>query len=301
KPLTLTLGRQRINLDDQRWVGASGWRQNEQTFDAVRGQVALGPVSFDGSFAESQRSIYGTDGGPRVAYDGRFAFLNAGIGNQIATLKGFAYLLDYNNSAFQNLKATRGQLDSSQTYGLRTTAKLPIEKGVSLALAGSYARQYSYAANPRHYAADYYAVEGNLAACGFTLTGGYEMMGADAHAVGGPWSVQTPMATLHAFDGWADVFLTTPARGLGDTYAGLAYAFPKAVPVPGLNAKVIYHQFDSDIGNVNYGHEWDAAIGFKTGFLNWLVKYADYRAVGASALGAGTTTRKFWLQSEFAF
>ena len=33
---TLTLGRQRIILDDQRFVGNVGWRQNEQTFDALR-------------------------------------------------------------------------------------------------------------------------------------------------------------------------------------------------------------------------------------------------------------------------
>jgi hypothetical protein len=36
KPLIVTLGRQRINLDDQRFVGSVAWRQNEQTFDAVR-------------------------------------------------------------------------------------------------------------------------------------------------------------------------------------------------------------------------------------------------------------------------
>jgi hypothetical protein len=28
-------GRQRLNFDNQRWIGASGWRQNEQTFDAL--------------------------------------------------------------------------------------------------------------------------------------------------------------------------------------------------------------------------------------------------------------------------
>src|ERR1700712_602797 len=34
KHVTVTVGRQRINLDDQRWVGSVGWRQNEQTFGA---------------------------------------------------------------------------------------------------------------------------------------------------------------------------------------------------------------------------------------------------------------------------
>ena len=32
----VTLGRQRINLDDQRFVGSVGFRQNEQTFDSLR-------------------------------------------------------------------------------------------------------------------------------------------------------------------------------------------------------------------------------------------------------------------------
>jgi len=34
--LGLTAGRQRIELADQRFVGPAPWRQNEQTFDAVR-------------------------------------------------------------------------------------------------------------------------------------------------------------------------------------------------------------------------------------------------------------------------
>src|SRR5512146_1584165 len=37
---TLTAGRQRIVLDDQRFVGNVGWRQNEQTFDGLRAQLA---------------------------------------------------------------------------------------------------------------------------------------------------------------------------------------------------------------------------------------------------------------------
>ena len=31
----ISVGRQRINFDDQRFVGGVGWRQNEQTYDAA--------------------------------------------------------------------------------------------------------------------------------------------------------------------------------------------------------------------------------------------------------------------------
>ena len=37
--LAATLGRSKLILDNARWVGNVGWRQNEQTFDAVRGQA----------------------------------------------------------------------------------------------------------------------------------------------------------------------------------------------------------------------------------------------------------------------
>jgi hypothetical protein len=35
-----TVGRQAINLDNQRWVGSVDWRQNDQTLDAVRAAVS---------------------------------------------------------------------------------------------------------------------------------------------------------------------------------------------------------------------------------------------------------------------
>ena len=38
-----TAGRQAVNLDNQRWVGSVGWRQNDQTLDAVR--ISLKPVA----------------------------------------------------------------------------------------------------------------------------------------------------------------------------------------------------------------------------------------------------------------
>ena len=40
--LTATAGRQRLLLANQRWIGNSGWRQNEQTFDAVALDVRPG-------------------------------------------------------------------------------------------------------------------------------------------------------------------------------------------------------------------------------------------------------------------
>lgn len=283
KSVTGTLGRQRINLDDQRWVGSVGWRQNEQTFDAVRGEAKFGPVSLDAIYSNSQRTIFGVEAGPRQSYDGDF-FLG-GVGMKLGPVqaKGFAYLIDYEEPFFL--------ANSSQTYGLRVTAPIPISERVKLSLTGSYARQSDYGDNPFDYSVDYVAAEASLAIKGLVLTGGWELLGSDRGR-----AVQTPMATLHKFNGWADVFLTTPDSGLQDAYAGIAYKFTGVKALPGLNAAVTFHQFDSDAGDVEFGTEWDASIGFKLGPVGLLAKYANYKAVDF-----GVDTQKFWLQAEIAY
>lgn len=285
KGLAVTVGRQRINLDDQRFVGSVGWRQNEQTFDAVRAEVAAGPVTFDGTYAIRQDSIFGSEAGPRRAMDGDFVFLNAGAKTGAVTAKGFAYLIDYEEAfAFAN---------SSQTYGGRIAAGFPLSAKVKLSLVGSYARQMDMGRNPVRYRADYLLGEAGLSSRGFTLTGGYERLGADGTA---GKAFQTPLATLHKFNGWADLFLTTPAAGLEDRYVTLAKVFPKVKALPGLNAMVTWHDLRSDIGNARYGTEWDASVGFRSGKVAWLAKYADY-----DAKSFGTDRRIVWLQAEVAF
>jgi hypothetical protein len=169
---------------------------------------------------------------------------------------------------------------------------VPLSKLVKLNLAASYARQSRYGTNPVAYSADYLAGEAALAYKTYTVTAGYEKLGADG--VAGK-SFQTPMATLHKFNGWADMFLVTPATGLQDIYGGVAVKFPKVKALPGLNAQVVYHDFKSDIGSVKLGNEWDASVGFKLRRVGVLAKFASYDAA------VGPTVNKFWLQFELAY
>jgi hypothetical protein len=280
---SLTLGRQRINLDDQRWVGSVGWRQNEQTFDAIRGETKLGPAAIDVTYAIKQRTIFGSDAGPRTALDGHFLF--ASVSTKVGPVQGklFAYLLDYEEDFFF--------ANSSQTYGLALSTNVPVSDKVKISLRASYARQSDYAQNPFSYGADYWSLEAGTTLGGFALTAGWEKLGSDEGR-----ALQTPMATLHKFNGWGDVFLTTPPNGLQDAYLSVSRKFDGVKALPGLNAVVAFHQFDSDIDNIEYGTEWDASLGFKIGRLGILAKFADYRA-----RDFGADTRKFWLQAEWVF
>lgn len=157
-------------------------------------------------------------------------------------------------------------------------------------LRASYARQSDHGDNPFDYAADYWSFEGGTRLAGFDLAAGWELGSDHGRAV------QTPMATLHKFNGWADLFLTTPPAGLEDAYVTIGRKFEQVKLVRGLNATIAFHQFDSAAGDVEYGTEWDASLGFRLGKASMLLKYADY-----DSKDFGTDTRKLWLQAEWAF
>lgn len=276
----LTVGRQRINLGNQRFVGAVGWRQNEQTFDAVRGQFKSGIFLADVTYAISQRTVFGVDSASEH-FDGDLVLVNAGIDTASFDATAFAYVLDYDTRA----------AFASQTYGVTATYSRSLSPGSSVALTASYASQADTGINPTNYRADYLFGEASGTLAGFTLAASYEELGSD----GGRAAFQTPLATLHAFQGWADLFLTTPANGVVDYQVSLK----KAVTLPALGAvttQVAYHEFDSDFGGLHYGSEWDASIAFRLGPVTMMAKFADYNADRF-----GVDTQKVWLQAEWGF
>ena len=279
----VTVGRQKINLDDQRFVGSVSWRQNEQTFDAVSANItALKPVTLEAVYAISQRTIFGSEAGPRTAFDGDMIFLGASADVGPFKLKGFSYLIDYDldEPVFAS---------STQTYGGMVSGKIKLGEKAAVDLRARYAVQKDYGANPGNYSVDY--IDGSIGTsiAGFTLTAGYENLGSN----GAGARFQTPLATLHKFNGFADLFLSTPAQGLEDKYATIGYKIPL---LGGISTAVTYHNFDSDKGGISYGDEWDASAAFKLGPLNALVKYADYNADLF-----GVDTKKLWLQLGYSF
>ncbi len=290
----ITAGRQRINLDDQRFVGSVGWRQNEQTFDAARVEWSgVKGVKADITYAWSARTIWGRDGfGARQqAISGDNVFANIGYKAKTFGVTGFAYLVDQDEATVQAFR------NSSQTFGVRANANVPVGKA-KIGLIASYARQSDYNNNPNNYSADYIMAEAVADLAGFKLTAGYEVLGADNGAA--LTSFQTPLATLHKFNGTADKFLTTPPNGLRDLYLGAGYA-PKVKALPGLNAAITWHRYESDRLGLNYGTEWNAQIGWKIGKkIGFLAKFADYQRKGAADFAGDADTRKFWAQFDFA-
>ncbi len=288
---TITLGRQRINLDDQRFVASVGWRQNEQTFDAARIEYSgIKNVKADITYAWSDRTIWGVDGfGARQqAVSGDNVFANLSYKHKYGTLTGFAYLVDQDEAAVQGFRL------SSQTYGARFAGSAPLSKTTKLTYAASYAKQTDYHNNPNNYSADYLLGELGLEAKGFKFTGGYELLGADGG--GALTSFQTPLATLHKFNGWADKFLTTPANGLQDIYATFGYTKPKVGPFDSIAFTGTFHNYKSDRLSIDYGNEMNFQFVAKMKKYSFTLKYADYQAKTFA-----TDTKKFWASVDWVF
>jgi hypothetical protein len=291
----VTIGRQRINLDDQRFVGGVAWRQNEQTFDAIRAEwTGVKGVKADVTYSIGQRTIWGVDGfGARqTAVDGDSILANLSYKGKSFGLVGFAYLVDLDEAPVQNFRL------SSKTFGLRANGTVPLGKA-KLNLLASYAVQSDYNNNPNDSSSNYILGEATLDVAPFKLTAGYEELGADNGVALS--SFQAPLGTLHKFNGFADKFLITPANGLRDLYFGLG-ASPKIKALPGFAAQLTWHKFESDRLNQNFGNEWNAQVSWKIGKkITFLAKYADYNRSGVADFAGDADTEKFWAQFDYAF
>ncbi|WP_343527540.1 alginate export family protein [Sphingomonas sp.] len=287
-PLTLTIGRQRIILDDERFVGGAQFRNNAQTFDAVRAElVPVKGLKADVSYVWGIRTVWGIDGNgirPR-SIGGNTVLANLGWASPIGTLSGFAYLIDEDEAALQGFRL------SSQTYGTRLAGAKPIGKA-KLAYQASWARQSDYHRNPNRYAVDYWLADVALDLNGPRLGGGYEVLGADKGQA--LTSFQTPLSSIFKFQGWADKFTTTPPDGIRDLYASTGWGWKQIGAVKAVSLSAIWHRFESDRLIRHYGNEIDLLAQGKVGRTTASLRYADYQADRF-----GADTQKLWLQLDW--
>lgn len=276
-----TLGRQRILIDNQRWIGNSGWRQMEQTYDAVALQWQPASdwiVRYD--WLDRVHRVSGPDAVSPLARERKLDthLLNAAYVRDAQTWVGYAYLHED-----RDVRSA-----STATYGLRWSASY-LEQGVGPGWTLELARQSDYANNPASYSTSYWLLEPSWTLPGLSAKLGWEHLGGD-----GTHALQTPLATLHAFNGWADQFNVTPAGGLDDRYIGVNGNFGRGAIASKLAWNVVWHDYHADRGG-RYGSEWDASLAFPlaTG-LTGLVKFGNYQADGF-----GRDSAKVWLQLEW--
>ncbi|MCA6058669.1 alginate export family protein [Thalassolituus sp. ST750PaO-4] len=266
--LTAVVGRQRIILDNARFIGNVGWRQNEQTYDAALLQykkdglgVTYAYINQVNDINFSERDITGH------ALNLAFDKLSAG------KLVTYAYLVDIDDSDLYY-----------DTYGVSLAGQKSLDD-IKVNYLAEIATQSAYKNGDKD--AIYYHVEAGATLQGVNLTLGNETLGSDD----GEYGFQTPLATKHAFNGWADGFLLTKDDGLSDSYVRVSGN------VNGIKALVAYHEYSTDKGGDDLGSELNLQLlySFNKNISSGL-KYAGY-----DASGNNSDIDKFWLWCGLSF
>ncbi len=275
----LNIGRQRIQWDNQRFFGNVGWRQNEQTFDALDFQHTFSnglTVRYD--YLDRVQRINGADN-PNIDLARWKLNVNLiGLSHKLGpgTLSAYGHFIE--NETLP--------LSSHRNIGMRYVAKHDAPEAMGWLASAEYAKQDNYAQGKNTIDADYILLEGGLMWKANTFKAGWEQLSGN-----GSYAFATPFATLHAFNGWADRFLTTPVNGLQDSYLSWNRKFGK------ISANIAWHDFQSDHLSIHYGQELDASLGYAFNkHWNGLLKVADYQAKDV-----GFDATKTWLSMEYMY
>jgi hypothetical protein len=272
---TATLGRQEINVGDQRFVGAVGWRQNHQSLDGVRLEwQATERLGIDYAFITDVHRIFGDRlGGSHHLLTVPLRWGSDGFGG---TLTAYGYLLDFDPGPTSL---------SSRTLGVEWKGKADRWQWELAA-----AQQVDAGDNPNQVDAGYLdaeiAADWQVGAATLNTAIDWERL------EGGPEGVfQTPLATLHKFNGWADIFLTTPSLGLETTTLRLS---GKSGPWSWL---VAYLDHQAEARDLDYGTEIDGQLTWKSSWGQLLaLKFASYNRDRA-----GFDTDKIMFFTTFTF
>ncbi len=288
--VALTLGRQRIALDNDRFVDAALFRQNAQTYDAVRVEwTGLAHLRVDATYAWQVRTVWGVDGfGVRPAsIGGDNVFVEIAHDGPLGRITAFGYLSGQDDPAYQGYRL------SSQTYGARIAGNRAFSAHAKIDYQLSFARQSDWQRNPNRYAAQFYLVDLGLDLARFRLGAGYEVAGAGNGTAF--TSFQFPVGTGIRYRGFAGKFSPIPPDGLRDLYGSVALALPIAGPFKSVSAQAAVHRFESDRLVRHYGNEVDVQLSGKVGRYTLMARYA-----GCDADRFATRTRKFWLELDWA-
>jgi len=278
------VGRQIYALDDHRFIGHVGWRQNIQTFDAATAEFSgIDKLSVKGFYLAEQNTVTATHNE-----------LDA-VGVNVS----YAFTPEFNLTAFYyDIEGDDvGNADASNaTAGVRATGAFAIDE-LKFKYSVSIAEQEDTGPSAKDYDASYYA--GDLAATcsksGITLGGGFEIMESD---------FRTPLATVHKFNGFADALLATKGftNGLEDIYVYAGYEIPVG---NGISTKVIYHWFDSEssgLSGEDGGEELDLVASYKINkYLTLLGKYGDYDTEGGVGNADALDKKMFTFEVNFIY
>ncbi|MDC0087943.1 alginate export family protein [Akkermansiaceae bacterium] len=235
------VGRQKITRNDLFHIGNVGWRQSEQTYDAVQLAHSTDDYTLSYAYSNEARRIFGNGaGGFAESFTGDFHIVDATYNSSVGKVGAYAYFLDIDNNS---------AVGRSNSYGVFGTfgsllLEVAIQEGDSSIASGNG----SYTAF--------------LARANYTLD-----TESGTFSTGIDWKqddYKTPFQTAHAFFGFADSFLPQQiGLNKANDFDGIFNAHLKYSKsgLPGnVTFKSALHYFASEDLAITYGYEADAAV-----------------------------------------
>lgn len=263
----LKFGRQKVIYDNARFIGDVGWRQNDQTFDAISfgNSSWVDGLSLNAAYLKRVNNIFGAT--RRV--EAPLANVRYSKFPQ-AKVAAFYYGVDEEDAPNTSWQHTGLRVDGAIAnflYELSFVDQKDYADATATAVPGATYTdlQLGYKFGPVTVKAQQEVLEKGF---------------------------KTPLATLHAFNGWADRFLATPVNGLEDTNLKLLAS------AAGYSFVLAAHDFRAEASNAKYGEEVDFSVSKPlTAKFTALVKFAEFN--GGSVPGFTNDTRKAWVQLAY--
>lgn len=276
--LQLTLGREAINLGNERFIGANVFWQNEQSFDVVGWQYNFATSSnIQYRYIDNANRITGDDAGKRLS-DSDINFVqNNGLrplrflgDHQHKSHLLFAQFQEWDHSRIQAYIFDIDNIDapavSNQTVGGRYEFKSRTGNLRTLAHAEIAWQKRTELNNAKSLL--YFDLGAGFGFKATELSLNIERLGAE-----GGVSFTSPLASLHDHNGWADKFLITPDTGLSDYSLQMIW---RKNPWK-LDAR--YHVFYGVDDSSRLGKELDIDLSFNVNKRNvLLLRYAKFSA-----------------------
>ncbi len=317
----LRFGRQQLNLDNVRFIGDIGFRQNMQVFDGI--SVFNSSIPNTEIFAAHFGKVRQITTKLR---DGNIDIFNAKYKiSPTESLIGYGYFIDVANlgqnngnpaaistaaqggnglGASQDTTPTATTDASSKTFGVRLDGTHKINDAWRALYTAEYAKQTDYRGGSSLIDAHYFKLGGGAGYGNWSLRIDHEKLSSND----GKYAFQTPLGTNHLFQGWADVFLATPRQGMEDTFITMAGSIEKAklyAEYHIFKADEKYQSINGKLGD-KYGTEFDVSVAYPfTSKIMGKLEYAKFNEsdVYGSLTNAARKGDKeiFWLTGMYTF
>ena len=285
---SIKLGRQAMVFDNWRYIGDVRFRQNWQVFNGLSlVNKSLPNTEIALAHYEQVKQI------TTKIQDANVEIANIKYNITPSTsLVGYGYLIDWNGKALETT--------SNKTFGLRLDGSQKLDDHWKVLYTAEYAKQDDYKGGSKLIDNDYYRVGAGAGYGDWFLRIDQEKLSSNSDGK----AFQTPLGTNHLFQGWADVFLTTPKEGIEDT---ILIAGGKVMDA---TIKAEYHFINSDRNFAKegggtgdrYGKEFDLGVYYKfTKQISGSVEYANFKEDDKYRAGRKRDIEKFWLTAVYAF